>query len=455
MKIPIVWLEEYLNNNVSLENIAHKLTMAGLESELQTLKQGTWSGVLVGEILEIEKHPNADRLNLVTVDVNDEIKKVVCGAPNIEISQKIAFAKVGSELLDHESNKLVPLQAAKIRGVVSEGMICSEKELGIGDDHNGILVLPTKVPNGTKLESILGHTILETEPTPNRPDWLSVIGVAREVAALNDSTIKEPSLLYEESDKDTITKASVEIESSDLCGRYTASVISGIKIEESPQWLKEKLINAGQRPINNIVDITNYVMLEIGQPLHAFDLTKIQNSTIKIRRAKENEILVTLDKEKRILSNDMLVIADEEKPIGLAGIMGGLHSEVTNETTTILLESASFLPANIRKTRTELKMRTEASHRFERHLNPELAIMGQKRAIHLIQQVTGGSVCKNIIDVYPTKIETKSIQITTQKVAEVLGTKFTLQQMEKIFTSLGIELILSAMSKLFSCKLKI
>ena len=439
MKIPIVWLEEYLNNNVSLENIAHKLTMAGLESELQTLKQGTWSGVLVGEILEIEKHPNADRLNLVTVDVNDEIKKVVCGAPNIEISQKIAFAKVGSELLDHESNKLVPLQAAKIRGVVSEGMICSEKELGIGDDHNGILVLPTKVPNGTKLESILGHTILETEPTPNRPDWLSVIGVAREVAALNDSTIKEPSLLYEESDKDTITKASVEIESSDLCGRYTASVISGIKIEESPQWLKEKLINAGQRPINNIVDITNYVMLEIGQPLHAFDLTKIQNSTIKIRRAKENEILVTLDKEKRILSNDMLVIADEEKPIGLAGIMGGLHSEVTNETTTILLESASFLPANIRKTRTELKMRTEASHRFERHLNPELAIMGQKRAIHLIQQVTGGSVCKNIIDVYPTKVETKSIQITTQKVAEVLGTKFTLQQMEKIFTSLGIE----------------
>lgn len=439
MKIPIVWLEEYLNENVSLDNIAHKLTMAGLESELQTIKQGTWSGILVGEILKIEKHPNADRLNLVTVDIDNEIKKVVCGAPNVEVNQKIAFAKIGSELLDHESQKLTPLQAAKIRGVVSEGMICSEKELGIGDNHDGILVLPPKVPKGTKLESILGQVILETEPTPNRPDWLSVLGVAREIAALNDSNIKEPSLQYIESDENTNTKASVEIEDPDLCGRYTASIISGIQIEESPEWLKEKLINAGQRPINNVVDITNYVMLEIGQPLHAFDLTKIQNSTIKIRRAKDKEILVTLDEEKRTLTNDMLVIADENKPIGLAGIMGGLDSEVTDKTTTILLESASFLPANIRKTRTELKMRTEASHRFERHLNPELAMMGQKRAIHLIQQITKGSVCKNIIDVYPNKSTSQSITITTKKVAEVLGTKFTLNQMKKIFTSLGIK----------------
>lgn len=439
MKIPILWLREYLDENISLDNIAHKLTMAGLESELQTIKQGTWSGILVGEILEIEKHPNADRLNLVTVDINNEVKKVVCGAPNVEINQKIAFAKVGSELLDHESQQLVPLQAAKIRGVVSEGMICSEKELGIGDNHDGILVLPPKVPKGTKLESILGQEILETEPTPNRPDWLSVIGVAREIAALNNTTIIEPSLQFTESNEETVTQASITIEDSDLCGRYTASVISGIKIQESPEWLKEKLISAGQRPINNIVDITNFVMLETGQPLHAFDLTKIQNSTVKIRRAKDKEILTTLDDEKRTLSNDMLVIADEEKPIGLAGIMGGLHSEVTDNTTTILLESASFLPANIRKTRTELKMRTEASHRFERHLNPGLAIMGQKRAIHLIQQITQGSVCKNIIDVYPNKIATESIIITTQKVTEVLGTKFTLKQMQTIFTSLGIE----------------
>ena len=260
MKIPILWLREYLDENISLDNIAHKLTMAGLESELQTIKQGTWSGILVGEILEIEKHPNADRLNLVTVDINNEVKKVVCGAPNVEINQKIAFAKVGSELLDHESQQLVPLQAAKIRGVVSEGMICSEKELGIGDNHDGILVLPPKVPKGTKLESILGQEILETEPTPNRPDWLSVIGVAREIAALNNTTIIEPSLQFTESNEETATQASITIEDSDLCGRYTASVISGIKIQESPEWLKEKLISAGQRPINNIVDITNVVM---------------------------------------------------------------------------------------------------------------------------------------------------------------------------------------------------
>ena len=439
MKIPILWLKDYLHNNVELDNIAHKLTMAGLESEIQITKTGTWSGILVGEILDIEKHPNADRLNLVTVDLNDEIKKVVCGAPNVKINQKIAFAKVGSELLDQESNKLVPLQAAKIRGVVSEGMICSEKELGIGEDHNGILVLPPKVLKGTKLETILGQEILETEPTPNRPDWLSVIGVAREIAALNNSVIKEPNLEYTENDKGINTQASISIKDKDLCGRYTASVISGIKIEESPDWLKTKLINAGQRPINNIVDITNYVMLEIGQPLHAFDLSKIKNSSIKVRRAKNNEVLVTLDDEKRILSNDMLVIADDEKPIGLAGIMGGLDSGVTENTTTILLESASFLPANIRKTRTELKMRTEASHRFERHLNPELAIMGQKRAISLIQEITKGTVYKNIIDIYPGEIQTKSIQITTQKVSKVLGIQFTLNQMEKIFSSLGIQ----------------
>ncbi len=288
----------------------------------------------MGQIVALEPHPNADRLRLATIDFGQGQSKVVCGAPNVRVGDKVPFARVGAELIDGHSGQKAKLKPAKIRGVVSEGMVCSEKELGISDSHEGILVLPADAPLGVPLAEYLGDSVLDLEVTPNRPDCLSVLGVAREVAALTGLELHVPPPAYEEAGPQIGGLVRVEIADPDLCRRYCASLVEGIKIGPSPAWMQQRLAACGMRPINNIVDITNYVMLEYGQPLHSFDFRKIGGARIVVRRARPGEKLTSLDGVVRELSPDMLVIADQSVPVAIAGVMGGADSEVTEATTS-------------------------------------------------------------------------------------------------------------------------
>ena len=305
MLVPISWLKKYVPVTDSPHDLAHKLTMAGIEiGEVQVIG-GDWDRekVVVGHVLKVDPHPNADRLSLPTVDTGDGgTATVVCGAPNVAAGQKIAFAREGAKLLSPRSGKVETLKRARIRGVESAGMVCSPLELGLGEDHDGILVLDDDAPVGTPLSDYLGDAVLDAEVTSNRPDCLSILGIAHEVAAITGESVTEPGRSYAESDEDIENQATIEIADPDLCYRYTATLITGVKIGPSPQWLKDALTRAGQRPINSVVDITNYVMLEYGQPLHAFDFDTCKDRTIIVRAARDGEMLTTLDGEERKLS---------------------------------------------------------------------------------------------------------------------------------------------------------
>ena len=332
MKAPLSWLKEYVDVNMPVAELAEKLTIAGIEvTDIKEVGQA-WQNIVVGEILEIKPHPNADKLRLATVDIGDEQSTVICGAPNLNKGDKIAFAKTGAELIDGHNGNKTTLNKATIRGVESSGMICSEKELGISEEHKGILVLPSESTVGTSLAGILGDAILDFDITPNRADLLSVIGIAREVAAIVDIKPNVQESKYEEQGPEIENRIKVEIEDEKLCPRYCASLINDIKIGESPQWLKTRLLACGMRPINNVVDITNYVMLEYGQPLHAFDYDKLRDKKIIIRRAADGEKFTTLDDTERNLDKDMLVIADGKGTVAIAGVMGGINSEVGTKT---------------------------------------------------------------------------------------------------------------------------
>ena len=298
MKVPLSWLLDYVDVDLPVEELAHRLTMAGVEVG-EVVRLGGWNDCLVGQVKDVQPHPQADRLTLCRVDTGVEELEVVCGAPNVTAGQKICFASVGANLINAHSGKHEPLKPATIRGVVSQGMICSELELGLGEDHTGIIVLPDDAPVGAPLDSYLGDTILDLEVTPNRLDCLSVLGVAHEVAALAGGTVREPEISYLEEGPALSEQVSISVADPDLCYRYTASLISGVSIGPSPHWLQERLTKAGLRPINNVVDVTNYVMLEYNQPLHAFDFDKLKEKTIVVRRAKSGEVLVTLDGVER------------------------------------------------------------------------------------------------------------------------------------------------------------
>ncbi|TFG46201.1 MAG: phenylalanine--tRNA ligase subunit beta, partial [Dehalococcoidia bacterium] len=339
MKAPISWLKEYVEINLPMKEIAEKLTLAGNEVSEITSTVPDWEGIVAAEVTAVENHPNADRLRLVTLNTGTEQPTVVCGAPNVAVGQKVAFAGVGVKLVDGHTGKAAELKPAVIRGVESRGMVLSEKELGLSDNHEGILELDAGVAVGTPLASVLGDQVLDIEVTPNRSDCLSITGIAREIAAVTGQTgITLPDTAYEEKGTAVSEILTVEIQAPDLCPRYTASVIKGIKVGESPEWLKERLAAMGQRSINNIVDITNYVMLEYGQPMHAFDLDKISGGKISVRRAAEDEKFVTLDDEEHTLTGDTLMIVDAERSIAIAGVMGGANSEVSDSTTNIVLE---------------------------------------------------------------------------------------------------------------------
>ncbi len=439
MRLPLSWIKEIVDITVSPSELADRLTMAGLEVSAIETKGDGWEYCQVGSVISVDSHPNADRLKLCSVDIGDEQLQVVCGAPNVEAGQRIAFAKSGAELFNTRSGKKEILKSAVIRGIASNGMICSELELGIGDDHSGILVLPDDAPIGMSLHEFLGDIILEVDVPANRPDGLSLLGLAHEIAAICDTRIAPPNLSYDELGPLISDSVSVNVDDPQLCLRYTASLITGVSVGPSPKWMQNRLIEGGMRPINNVVDITNYVMLEYGQPLHAFDFDKIEDQTIIVRQANPNEQFIGLDGIQRTLKPPMLVISDPKKTLGLAGIIGGANSEVSPTSTTIMLEAASFHAFNTRRTGTELKLRTEASLRFEKGERPCLPPMGLRRATQLIVQIAGGIVSSGIIDTNPISESQSSIILTKKRLIQLLGMKLSIRLAQSALQTLGFE----------------
>ena len=439
MKVPLSWLREYVKVDLPATELAHRLTMAGVEVG-EVVEMGGWKECFVGHVLTKEPHPQADRLSLCKVSTGTEEMEVVCGAPNVAAGQNICFAKVGAVLYNSHSGKQEALKAAKIRGVESQGMICSALELGMSEDHEGIVVLPDDAPIGMSLDSYLGDTVLDLELTPNRLDCLSVLGVAHEVGALTGQPVQEPEISYQEDGSPITEQVSISVADPDLCQRYTASLITGVKIGPSPQWLQDRLTKAGFRPINNVVDVTNYVMLEYDQPLHSFDYDRLKDHTIIVRRAKAGEMLVTLDDIERKLTPEHLVIADAHDPIGLGGVIGGANSEIGPDTVAVLLESATFNEHNNRETAQSMNLRTEATLRFEKGLRPELAPIALRRATQLIQQVAGGQVAQGIIDVFPdAQSAGQTVGLSTDRLKRLLGMDIDIETVERVLQSLGFQ----------------
>ena len=439
MKVPLTWLADYVQWTEPPAALAHRLTMQGIETTYLPGPSAGWGErVVVGRVLELGPHPNADRLRLATVDTGAGIKTVVCGAPNIAAGQHIAFAGVGAQLHDERTRALRTLGAATIRGVVSEGMVCSERELGISDEHEGILVLPGDAPLGAPLAAYLPSAdALEVEVTSNRGDCLSVLGVAHEVAAGTAHAVTEPALGYAESGEPN--PVGVQVDDPELCARYSCTVIRGVRVGPSPEWLQQRLLAADQRPINNVVDVTNYVMLEYGQPLHAFDLGAVAQQRIVVRAAREGERLATLDGVQHELRAPMLLIADPERAIGLAGVMGGANSEMSERTTDVLLESATFDGINTRRTSAALRLRTEASTRFEKGLDPELAERAVRRATRLIAELAGGAAAPGIAEDYPRRAHRSAVRLTAGRMALVLGVEVPMERAAQVLGSLGFD----------------
>ena len=452
MKIPISWIKDYIKFDVPANDIADLLTMAGTEvSNIQ--KIGTdWdkNKLKVGQILNIEKHPNADRLSLVEVLISNSQKiNVVCGANNIEVGQKIAFAESGSELYSPRDKKTIVLKKSNIRGIESNGMICSPLELKYSEDHEGILVLDKNEKIGSSLYSVIGDEILDFDITPNRSDCLSVIGITREIIAILNShkfdyKINE-KYLYFNTLNNFQSKKSKNIDVQNLnfekCLRYSGSEISSIVVENSPFWIKDRLIKSGLRPINNIVDVTNYVMMELGQPLHAFDLSKIKTKKIEVKSSKNKEKFKSLDGENRKLNSNILSITDGAQSIGLAGIIGGFNSEIDSKTKNIFLESACFEMSNIRQSSKELGLNTDASHRFERGVPIGLSIIALNRAIALIEDINKKEIIINgNWDLYSKNINinpNKKQNLTGQRYKKIIGESITRKETANILNSLG------------------
>jgi len=437
VRVPLKWLREYVTLTLPEKEVAHRLTMAGLEVTAIERIGAAWEDVFVGEVVEVTPHPNADRLRLATVSLGGERHTVVCGAPNVAAGQRIAFARLGANLIDGHSSKPLTLKAAKIRGVESAGMVCSERELGLSGEHEGILVLPPDAPLGAPFAEYYGETVLEIDMKPNRADGLSVVGVARDVAALTGESVREPDLTYTASAGAVTDLAKVIIQDPDLCPRYTAAVIENIHIGPSPPWMQERLKAAGMRPINNVVDITNYVMLELGQPIHAFDYDRLGEHTIIVRRARAGEKMTTLDGVAHTFGPEHLLITDPKGPVAVAGVMGGLDTEVTERTKNILLEVATFDPLSIRRTALALKVPSEASRRFAWGLPPELASIASRRATKLLVELSGGRAAAGLVDCYPGKEEKTRIDVPRKRLRQVLGIEVSDERVEGTLRSLG------------------
>lgn len=453
MLVPLSWLKEYVDINLPTAALAERLTLAGLEvAGIQRI--GDWwdpETLVVGQVVAVLPHPNADRLVLVDVAYGSgQPQRVVTGAPNLFAFRgaeslptlKVAFARAGAVLVDGYSDERPrpkkALKPAKIRGVESSGMVCSERELGLSDEHEGILLLPEDAPIGVPLRDYLGDEVLEIEITPDMARCLSMIGIAREVAALTGAALHLPAAeVQAEGEGHATDEVAVRIDDPQLCNRYIGMVIKGVQVGPSPLWMQDRLRKAGMRPINNIVDITNYVMLEWGQPLHAFDYDVLKGRahrtgesrpTIIVRRASAGEIFTTLDNAERRLDDSMLMITDTAGSIAIAGVMGGLESEVSDQTTAILLEAATFEGINNRRTAQALRLFSEASYRFARGIPPTLNAIAARRAAELMRRYAGGRIVPGMADAYPVPQPTRIVYTTQSDMRRLLGMPVTLSE---------------------------
>jgi len=451
MRVPLSWLREHVDWDISTAELADRLTLGGLEVTGIEHFGESWDKdkIRVGQVVAIRQHPNADRLVLVQVDYGEsEPLEVVTGAPNLRIGesgQKVVFATVGAVLIDPYADTLKQktLKKSKIRGVASAGMVCSEKELGISDEHTGIIILPDDAPVGKPLVDYWGDTVLDLDLTPNLARCFSLAGVARETAALIGATYAPRAPQIEATGDPIVGQVHIEIADPDLCPRYSAALIKGVRIAPSPQWMQRRLLLAGMRPINNIVDITNYVMLELGQPLHAFDYARVRSQepggppTIIVRRARDGERMMTLDNVERALDSEMLLITDGGGPVAIAGIMGGLESEVEETTADVLLEAANFQFINVRRTSEALKIPSEAAQRFGRGVDPDLTVTALERAAGLMQEYASGTVAQGFADAYPNRREPIVIDFGTSEVKRLLGITLSADEVEAILIRLG------------------
>ncbi|PKL45352.1 MAG: phenylalanine--tRNA ligase subunit beta, partial [Candidatus Riflebacteria bacterium HGW-Riflebacteria-2] len=399
MKILLSWLKDYIDIQETPEKIAEALNMTGLEVEEIIQPGKNLDQIVVGKILSRDPHPDADKLSLCSVDVNrGQPLQIVCGASNMKAGDKVPVALIGAKLPGG-----FEISRAKIRGVESFGMMCSKKELGLSEDHGGLYILEEQTPIGENIVKALDldDVVFDISITPNRGDALSHLGIARELSAIFNLPLHRNPLGDEEGDDHVENHISVEIEDTTHCPRYGARVIHGITVGPSPDWLKDRLEKVGLRSINNVVDITNYIMLDIGHPMHAFDLSKIAGNGILVRNARKDEKIITLDNIEHPLDSSMLVIADNSKPLALAGVMGGLLSSVSEKTTSVMLEAAFFNPTTVRKTAKRLGMMSDSSYRFERGTNIDNVPIALNEAARLLRQIAGGRPVKGVADCYP------------------------------------------------------
>lgn len=420
MKVSLSWLAEYTPIRMSPSELAEALTLAGLAVDAVVDRFQYLDTIRVARIAAVEPHPGADRLTICRVDTGGSMLAIVCGAPNVKPGMLAPVALPGSVL---PNGSLIA--AGVIRGQRSEGMLCSAAELGLGSDAAGILALKASAVVGTPLNRALALSdpVLEIDLTPNRADCLSVIGIAREVAAIQKTRLSYPANRIEDADERIAQLASVTIEAPAHCPRYAARVLENITVKASPFWLQDRLLSVGLRPINNIVDVTNFVMLECGQPLHAFDLDCLAQNRIVVRTAGPGERFITLDQKERVLDPEMLMICDGEKPVAVAGVMGGLNSEIRDGTSRVLIESACFDPVSVRKTSKKLGLGTDASRRFERGVDPAGTVAAANRAAALMVAVGGGSIAGGVIDAHPRPWSPKPIHLSISRTARVLGTR--------------------------------
>jgi phenylalanyl-tRNA synthetase beta chain len=441
MRFTYNWLKQYIEVEWSPSELADKLTFAGIEVEdMATIGGGVLQQVVVCQVLSSDKHPNADKLSVCRVNDGHGERQIVCGAKNYKAGDKVPLALPGVTMANG-----MTIKETKLRGVESQGMMCSAGELGLPKGEDGLLILSADTPIGITVSDALGgtDTVFDIEITPNRPDWLSVIGIAREISALTGKPVKLPAVTVTESGDPVAKFTSVTIEAPDLCPRYTARVIRGVKIGPSPAWLKQLLEKVGLRPVNNVVDVTNYVLLECGHPLHAFDYNLLAEHRIVVRRAAKGEKFLAIDGSELALTGDMLVIADANRAVALAGIIGGKDSEINDGTTDVLLESAWFLPANVRKTSKQCGLSSDSSYRFERGADIDGVIWASNRAAQLIQELAGGQVVTGIIDTLAKPIEKRRVRCRYAQVNRLLGIDVPPETVKKIFTGLSLAVISS------------
>ncbi|MEO7913448.1 MAG: phenylalanine--tRNA ligase subunit beta [Roseiflexaceae bacterium] len=456
MRVPLSWLKDFVDITLPVDELAELLTLSGLEvAAVEKIgvegAELPWDAdkIVVGNILEVKQHPNADRLVLADVDYGAvEPHTVVTGAPNLFPYRgqgrlahplKGIYAKEGATLYDgHAAGKVkAVLKGKPVRGVMSDAMLCSEKELGLSEEHEGILILPDDAPTGMPLREYLGDAVLDIDILPNMARGLSILGVAREVAALTGAQLRMPEMQLDATGPSIVGRAQVTVETPDLCPRFSATLVEGMTIGPSPLWMQRRLLLAGMRPIFNIVDISNYVMLELGQPTHTFDADKVADQHLIVRLARDSEELTTLDGKQHQLSSEHLLVADPAGPSSIAGVMGGAASKVGETTTRVLLEAAIWEPTIIRRMARAFKLPSEASRRFERGVDHELPPLAQRRALGLIQQIAGGTVAQGMIDVYTRPWQTVVLDLPPSEIARILGITLTTDEISALLRPLG------------------